>query len=409
MRKAKTLRFRRKRRPSPEAVDAFARAYYRFEEERRVAADGSLDALIRKTPTEKLAELVENPSLRTIGAIGYLGGVFNELLVTDPKRAQALAELEVSLSENLLSHAYGPVAVVQARSYAWRDLGIAFRALGRLEASLDAFASAERDLSEHGALAHDLAFVHLSVAITLQEMERFDEARTLIAKSKFVFIEHGDDKRLVLATFTEGVLLQRMKNFREAREAYLLLLQSSAEMDSPVLAAVHRVIGLCSIELGDFVDAETNLVRAIRLNQQLGQGIEVIRGQAALGRLLVRRGHAAEAITYLRPIRREFLRHGLIEEAGICGLEIVEGMLALQNFSAAEPLARKIIAEFMRADLNKRAVTALGYLQEAIASSRASARLVSSVREYIVSLRTSPERDFLPHALTASPDRPRES
>jgi tetratricopeptide (TPR) repeat protein len=406
--KARTLRFRRKKKPSPEALDALARAYYQFEEERRVAADGSLDALFEKTPTEKLPELVENPLLRSIGAIVYLGGVFGDLLVTDPKRAKALAELEVSLAENLHSNAYGAIAVVQARCYAWRDLGIAFRALGQLHASLDAFAAAERDLPEYGALAHDLAIVHLSVALTLQEVERFDEARALLAESKAVFIDHGDDKRLVLAISAEGVLLQRMKNFREARETYLLLLHSSAEMESGVIAAVHRGIGLCSLELGEFVDAETNLVRAIALNQQFGQDIEVIRGKAALGRLLVRRGHSAEAVAYLRPVRREFLRHGLTEEAGICGLEIVEGMLALQNFSAAEPLARKIIAEFTRAGLNKRAITALGYLQEAIASSKASARLASTIRDYIVSLRTSPERDFLPHALTASPDRPRE-
>jgi hypothetical protein len=58
-------------------------------------------------------------------------------------------------------------------------------------------------------------------------------------------------------------------------------------------------------------------------------------------------------------------------------------------------LARRIVSEFSSAEMNKRAIQALGYLTEAIASNTASATLVIDVREYIVSLRTSPERDFV--------------
>ncbi|HEY0366074.1 MAG TPA: hypothetical protein VGC73_06355, partial [Pyrinomonadaceae bacterium] len=66
------------------------------------------------------------------------------------------------------------------------------------------------------------------------------------------------------------------------------------------------------------------------------------------------------------------------------------------NYVAAQNLAREIIAEFTRAGLSKRAITAVGYLQEAIASSEVSNSLVAEIREYIVSLRTHPERDFRP-------------
>ena len=46
------------------------------------------------------------------------------------------------------------------------------------------------------------------------------------------------------------------------------------------------------------------------------------------------------------------------------------------------------------AGLNKRAIEALAYLTEAITARTASTPLVTRVRDYIVSLRTSPERDF---------------
>jgi tetratricopeptide (TPR) repeat protein len=387
-------------------LETFARTYDQIQNERRAAAGGEVDALLQKTPTEKLPELVENPILRTLGALEYLGTIFNNTLANDPKRAKAVAELEISLAENLPQHPYHHSSVAQMRAYAWRDLGMAHRALGRLQESLDAFAVAENDLLPHGALVHDLAIVHLSVAVTLQEVERFDEARNLLAQSKRIFIQHADDKRLVLATLSEGLLLQRLRYYREAREVYKILLSSSVKIEPPAMAAIHRAVGLCALELGDFPDAEANLLRAIALNQQLAHAIDVARGKAALGRLLIRRGDAPNAISYLRPVRREFLQHGLIEEAGICGLEVVEGMLALGNFTGAETLSRKIIAEFVKAGLNKRAISALGYLHEAIASSKASTALASTVREYIVSLRTAPERDFLPRELTVSGQPP---
>jgi hypothetical protein len=52
-----------------------------------------------------------------------------------------------------------------------------------------------------------------------------------------------------------------------------------------------------------------------------------------------------------------------------------------------------VIDEFTNAHLSRRAIAALGYLTDAIATNRASAPLVTHVRDYIVSLRTSPERD----------------
>jgi len=93
-------------------------------------------------------------------------------------------------------------------------------------------------------------------------------------------------------------------------------------------------------------------------------------------------------------VRREFIRNSLAEEAGICGLDVVEGLLVLGRGAEAVNLARKIVHEFTNAKLNTRAITALSYLTEAIVAKRASATMAHDVREYIISLRTSPEREF---------------
>lgn len=69
-------------------------------------------------------------------------------------------------------------------------------------------------------------------------------------------------------------------------------------------------------------------------------------------------------------------------------------MLGLGEYADAEVLAKTIISEFTAASLNTRAITALGYLTEAIAAYTAKPKMATTVREYVLSLRTSPEREF---------------
>lgn len=381
-----------------EGAREFAETGRRLQQE-RAAAPGIVDPLLQNTRTANWPALAELPELQNAGALERLGNLFVEWLPKDANYAKPIADLAVAAAAALPQSSYPAIVIGQLRAHAWKDLGIAYRTLGKLDKSLEAFDTATGCISAYAALAHDRAIVDLARALTLQELERFEEARALITHATQVFIDHGDVNRHVLATFVAGILLQRMKHHREARGVYQRLLDAKPKVDTSVVAALHRAIGFASIELGDFADAETHLVQSIKLNRQLSQHVEATRGQYAFGRLLIRRGDSERATTYLRPVRRQFLENGLIEEAGLCGLAIVEGMLNLGNYSAAETLARKIIAEFTSAGLSKRAITALGFLQEAIAASKASAALVTDVREYIVSLRTNPERDFRPPQL----------
>ncbi|HYC93399.1 MAG TPA: tetratricopeptide repeat protein [Thermoanaerobaculia bacterium] len=212
---------------------------------------------------------------------------------------------------------------------------------------------------------HDRAMVRFDLAITLQELGQYTESMEYLEESKEVFRGHGDTKRLVHCGIFEGVLLQRLKQFREARETCLILLSSTRNIEPESLAALHQAIGFCSIELGDFKTAEANLETALALNRQLGKPVEVMKVELGRGKLLTRRGQHQQAIDHLRSVRRQFLAAGMSEEAGLCGLEIVEAMLALGKAPQAENLARRIIDEFTKAGLSTRAITAVGYLTEA--------------------------------------------
>jgi tetratricopeptide (TPR) repeat protein len=380
----------------------FAETGRRLVQERR-DAPGIVDPLLRNTLRSNWSVLAELPELQTVGALERLGNLFAEWLTRDAVHANAVAELAVSVSEAMPDDAYPAVVIGQVRAHAWKDLGKALRFLGRNHEAIGAFETAEEHLEVgYGPLAHDRAIVRFNLAMSLQEVERFEESQRLLAECKQDFREHRDMRNVILCGLAEGVLQQRLRRYREAREIYLLLLASSREIDKESLASIHHTVGLCSIELGDYAEAEENFAYAITLFRELRQPLYVIQVELGRGRLFIRSGDPAKGVFHLSRLRLDFLRRSMHEEAGICGLEMVEGHLLLNQPEKAETLARTIVSEFTLAGLSTRAITALGYLTEAIMVRKASTKLVSDVREYIVSLRTSPERDFTRPTLTVS-------
>ena len=383
-----------RRAPNPQLVAEFAEIARRMQDE-RVAAVSVVDRLLRDTPAEQWSELSERAELRTAGALEKLGSYVTQALGRDPRQALTAAQLAASICESL-SDPYPPVVVAQLCAHAAKDLAKALLYLGRFDEALSALDRAEARVAPYGALAHDLAIVRVVRATLLHEINRYDDAFALLAECKEVFREHHDNKRLLLCGINEGVLLHRMRRYREAREAYLLLLPATADSgDRDAMACLYNVIGHCSVDLGDFSAAEMYLSRAIEMFHALGQPLQAAKAELGRGRMFVRRGDINRGIAHLRPIRADFMRHRMVEEAGLCGLEIVDALLVRGSAGDAEALARQIIAEFTTASLNQRAISALGYLTEAIAARKASRDMVTTVREYIVSLRTSPERTFV--------------
>ena len=384
-----------RRRIDHARVQEFAATARRLESERAAAAN-VVERLLKETPREQWPALAERGDLQTCGALEWLGNHVAATLGRDPQHALAVAELAVSIAEAIPEKTYPAPILAQLQAHAWKDLGKALLYLGRFAEALDATDNGQARVSGFGALAHDQAIVGLVRAETLQQIDRFDEALAVLTETKRVFRDHGDDRRLLLASIAEGVLLHRLRKFREAREAYLLLLASmQASMDKDSAACLYNVIGHCSVDLADYDAAEAYLTRAVALFNELGQALQAAKAELGRGRMFVRSGRVERGIAHLRPIRAQFLLGGLIEEAGLCGLEIVDGLLLRGDSSEAVALAREIIAEFTAGSLNKRAISALGYLQEAIAARRASSVTVANVRDYIISLRTWPEREFV--------------
>lgn len=383
-----------RRGPDPVRLAEFAETARRLQREREEAAH-VVERLLRDTPRERWKELASRTELQTCGALERLGNLVVETFKRDPRRSLPMAELALAIARNMPDSAYPRIVMAQVRAHAWKDVAQSLGYLGRNPEALDALDRAEAEIANFAALAHDRAIVRFVRAKTLQEVDRHNESMALLSECKEIFREYGDRRRLLLCGIAEGVLLHRLCKYREAREAYLLLLASTDDsLDRESAACLHNVIGHCSIDLGDYDSAETHLSRAAEIFEAIGQSMQAAKAELGRGRLLVRRGQVERGIAHLRVTRATFLRNDMAEEAGLCGLDIVEGLLLRSRHDEAETMARQIIAEFTAASLNTRAITALGYLREALAAKNASSALVTHVRNYIVSLRTAPEREF---------------
>lgn len=361
----------------------------------RAAAPKILDAALRDMSRDEWRTLAERPELLTCGMSEHLDTLISQELTRNPKLAEALAALATSVAEGLAPDTYPAVVLAQTKAIAWKSLGNVLSALARYPEALNAYAEAEKHIEDLPTLAHDRAIIRLNVAITHLDTNRLNEALGLLVKCKEVFLAHADTNLFVLSGFYEGLALQRMKKYREARETYLLLIASASDIKTGTLAALHQTVGLCSTEIGDFKTAETHLQKAIALHSELNEPLNALRDEHGRGVLLLRRKLLHEGITHLRSVRHRYLKASLAEEAGLCGLEIVAALLEQGKPDHAEALARTIMNEFLAASLNSRAVTALGYLSEAIAERTAAPSLATDVREYVLSLRRAPEREFV--------------
>ena len=378
-------------KPNPLLANLFHVTLRRLNEEHEQAAR-VLPALLQSTPYADWHALESNPDVRTCGALEYLGQRFAEEFDRDTARAHAIAQLAVTIADSLPNNAYPELILAQTRAHAWKDLGKSYRNLGKIPESLDALTRADQQLDPFLTCAYDHAVIRFNLAVTLQEADRFEESLHHLEECKQVFADHSDTANASNCVFWQAVLFQRMKRYREARSILRGLLDTQARPQT--VGAVHHALGFAAIELGDYDEAESHLEQARVIYRELNLPLNILRVEMGVGRLLVRRGNTDEALLLLSRVRRDFLSHKMVEEAGLCALESVDALLRSNLPEAAESTARAVLQEFASVGLNKRAISALGYLSEAIAAKQATSSDVTTVAEYIVSLRTNPERNL---------------
>ena len=377
------------RRPDPARMAEFAETARRLQHERAASAD-IVSSALRDTPREEWPRLRERRDLHTSGVLERLGKEVEQRRSTDPREALAIAELATSIADAIPEAAYPAIIIAQLRAHAWKDRCQALSYLSRYDEALTALDHAEAQFDAFGTLAHDRAMVRFCRATLLQHMRRFDEAQAILDECSRVFQSYGDVQTYVKCTLAIGNLLVRRGDYRAARP----ILAPLVTEDSLVGPHARMALGWCAVHLGAADEAIEQFDEAARGCRRLGRELETVRAIYGAGSAMLRLHRFHEAIAALRSTRGIFLARGLVEEAGLSGLGIVEAYLVLGQAEAARKLAASLVREFSDANLNRRAVAALAYLNDAIAASNATPEIARDVHAYIVTLQMDPNREF---------------
>lgn len=381
--------FDRKWQIDPAWVAEFGATARRLQRERETSLDVVMSAL-RQTPRHRWTELATREEFRTNGVLERLGQEVDQRLDSDPREALALAELATEIADTLEPDSYPPVVLVQNRAAAWKDRGQALCYLGRYDEALAAIDHAEQLLVAFGTLAHDRAIVRFVRATMLQHMRRFDEAQSLLDECGRVFHDHSDFRRHAKCRIATANLLIRRGDHWGAREVLTPLLPAR---DAQSNAIISIALAWCALELHEPAEALERFVESETLFDALGRDLSALRAAYGAGSALLRLGRIEEAIVQLHSVRDRFLARQLTEEAGLSGLELVEARLLRDELDEAQVLSAQIVREFVEAQLNRRAIAALAYLNDVI-HTNATPEIVRNVHSYISALRTNPTLEF---------------
>ena len=371
-----------------EGARAFAAAAAQLERERESASD-IVERQLRATPIEEWPGLAESPALRNNAALEQMSEEVRKRIERKPVEALAIANLATSIAETLPANAYPPAVTAQIRSTALRDRANALRYLGRLDEAYDSIETAEARLGEFPGAAHDRAIIWLVKAMIQGQMDLFDESEQMITAASLVFADVNDLPRFFQAGLVYGNLLGRQKRYEDAQRIFGDLLDVARSTgDDKTQARLYNNLGHCAIYLDDYARANIHFSESIARFTDLGLRAEVPRTNLGAALVLIGKGQIDSGLARLEDARRVFIDLGMMGEAGLCALRIIEVLIDRGDTEQARVLTGAVIDEFEAAGLDTRAVQAVAGLQSSIDADGATAETVRTVHEFVQGLAT---------------------
>jgi len=369
-----------------EREDEFVATAARLEREREAAKD-VVARVLRDTPCEEWSGLSEVSELRNNAALEQMSEEVRKHLHRKPLKALAIANLAASVAESLPPNQYPPVILGQLRANAWKDRASTLRYLARFDEAIEAADRGEECLAPFASLEHDRAIVRMVRGLIFLQTARFDEAHTILAACRQVFNEHNDQRRYVQAGIAEASVNYEARQYAEASHRYREVLQDAiAAGDIESQARIHNNLGYCMTHLDDYVQANICFSDAIAKFTDLGYAAEVPRTERGAGLVLIGRGQISGGLAHLYAARRDFAAAGMVEEAGLCALNIATVLMEGGDDKEALALTTSVLAEFIAAGLDGRAIEAVTRLRDAIDVDDATAETVRTVHAFVESL-----------------------
>lgn len=377
----------------------------RIYAERIEAEDREADAILAaerllEAPT-KIAwkNLQRNKRLITGGIVRRLNAHAHTICENEPHDALMFTDTAISIAETLPDDAYPWNAVHELRGTAWKERANALLVLGDFPAALDALTHAERAYRHLKSAGLGLSTVALVRASALCEQDRLAEAAAWAEKAEQGFAHIGQNERRTRAVFLRGSITYEAGDFATAIQLFDQVLDyGEAQNDSRWIARASYAIGNCEVDRQNLAEASMRFHVALVLFREIGPDRDRLAAEWGLARVVLHGGDASEAIRRLRRTAAECELKGMITDAALVRLDIVEALLPLGQMKEIVETASRLFRIFKDAGMITGALTAIAYLKETAAEGRLTTAGVTAVRTYLRRASRRPELIFAPPA-----------
>lgn len=380
--------------PAPRQFVVNVVAFAERARQEEQAAVALCDKVLSGPPSWWAQRLRKSEGARTAGVVKELLERWRPMCHSNPANALHVTALALQIANGLDVAQYPCDYVVKLRAQACRDHAYVLTFMGRHPEALEHVERARRLYEQVPLPEYDLARVGTVKALILMQSD-VESAVAITRQAAEVFLRFGDRARYTAAKMTEGMVLYERGSVAEALAVWKSIEGDSGLDEYNSIKLTHN-LAICYAELGQPEIAAEHLQRCVPQFEMLGLDTERTRSRWLLGHTLTACGRVHEAIPVLRQAWNEFVEFDMISDAGLVALELAEALLLAGEPDEVPAICRDVIAQFTRAGMASRALTALSFLREAVAIGQATPSLIRHVHSFLRELPTEQPRLFAP-------------
>lgn len=361
------------------------------------AAAKDLIATLLKGPSAWWRNAVrQSPAACTAGMVRQLLAKMRELQNRVPADALVVTSLATELANGLSIKEYPSDYVITLRAQSLRDHAYVLTVIGRYPDAESAVEQAERLIRQTPVPDYELARLDLVRAGIHRTVNRIAEATDAAKRAAETFARFGDQAAWVNARIYQGAVLYQARAHAEALEVWRSVEPQAHTVDDTARVLLSYNIGLCYRELGDIERAVSYISAATQEFEFLGLQALAAKSQWALATAFTMAMRYEDAIPLLRKTWKDHESLGVETDAALVALELAEVLLVTKRPDEVPLICRTLLDRFTRVGMSDRAMTALAFLRETVASGHATPLHVRHVHDFLRDVPGERERLYAP-------------
>ncbi len=359
------------------------------------AAPALVAELVQASEPEQVYLLSADSRFLTWGVCDLLIHESHQAAFEDPRVAETLAQLAISLANRLEPRVYGAAFLNDVKALAWAHLANARRVGSDLRSAEETLRAAEELLSVGTGDALVRAQILNLRASLLRGQRRFEDSQQLLEEAISIYHQAGDrqleGRMLVIKAIgyrTAGLPAGAIPLLRRA----LTLFASDADARL-ILCAGHNLV-YCLLESGRRDEAEAQFRELAPTYEQFPDFSTRQRRSWLQGKLAVAAERFDEAEAAFQEVRGGYVEREIGYDAALVSLDLAALYAGLGRADEVKRLAEEMLPIFRSRDIHREALAALLVFQQAARAEAVTVRMVEQMAAYLRRARRDPSLRF---------------